>query len=793
MRQTMCKKVCSICIYFFLMFFLSACETKNENIPPYLVDTKPLTEQTLTNLCSMKSLPPYIPIKEPERQYDPPFYELTEDGILRHEIEYQYGEDTLTKHYRNTLIDFDGNEITRTEYEPAEMNFGRSILTRDGILFARTEPLIHPSAELVLSLTDASGTVLAEYPDFNNQFGQWSNYRAAGDHYFVLEFNSFYVFDAELNLLLAEEIPNEICFMEPVEVYPYGDDHFILRYAMPVDARENARNDPGVRKSTNCFDRYFVYSYTNGFERELVPALPERTNQKELPGILYLFGKDSSETAYSVTEEGITRLDGENDGEGTLVCDFSASDLNPSRIQVLMVLPGERFLAHYTDPLTEETTAVILVRQPETVSHAKTVKTAVIGLNKQNGYKLIEDAAYVFNQTQEDYRIELTPYSLNDSIFTPEINLGLGQFERDMVNGAEYDMIVFGLCPNDVNAIDLYDSLAEKQVFRDLSGFAAGCGIMQSVADCYTSFGKVDSLPLMLWYTAMYTTGKESGGNIGLARLTEETQALGEGDLYVPRSTDLKNLRQTGYCSFYRKEEKTCTYDSPEFLEFLFCLDRLKGRTTRLKDETENDSSVRLRQMLDGTLSYDFLEGLGVEMLSQFFAVIGDTPYTFCGLPMLPDGVSVRGDITAAVMKNAVCPDGAEAFLSFLYSDRIQTCRAMLHVGLPVTESALRAVLPVGYNYYTTQTGKLQYFRHQDTPLSDYMIRNDNLEEVYLSEEQFGTWLDYISHAVLYREGGDKTILSIIEEEVSAADAGVRTRAEAAKIIQNRVMLYLNE
>lgn len=277
-------------------------------------------------------------------------------------------------------------------------------------------------------------------------------------------------------------------------------------------------------------------------------------------------------------KEGIRLPDGTNGGKGTLLCDFAASDLNPSRLQILMALPGHRFLADYTDPLTEETQAVILFPQPESVSRAETVKLAVTGLTYQNGYRLIEDAAYVFNQSQQEYRIKLTPYGLNDSILTPETNPAMGQFEQDMIDGAEYDMMVFGLCPYDVNAVDLYDSLSEKQVFRDLSGFAASCGILPSVAACYQSFGRVDSLPLMLRYTVMVKTGTVQNENIDLARLTEETQSLADGALFLPFSYQLRLVREAGLSAFYRKAEKNCSFDSPEFL-------RLYGQPVGKKHE----------------------------------------------------------------------------------------------------------------------------------------------------------------------------------------------------------------
>ena len=80
-----------------------------------------------------------------------------------------------------------------------------------------------------------------------------------------------------------------------------------------------------------------------------------------------------------------------------------------------------------------------------------------------------------------------------------------------------------------------------------------------------------------------------------------------------------------------------------------------------------------------------------------------------------------------------------------------------------------------------------------DSPITDPDKRALYDAEISVTAEQRDAFLDYLKKAPLHRAGGDQTILAIVEEELSAADAGVRTRTEAAKIIQNRVMLYLNE
>ena len=195
----------------------------------------------------------------------------------------------------------------------------------------------------------------------------------------------------------------------------------------------------------------------------------------------------------------------------------------------------------------------------------------------------------------------------------------------------------------------------------------------------------------------------------------------------------------------------------------------------------------------DGSQLYGMAEFQSTASISETLYAVQDTPFAYAGFPLLGNSVYIRSDLAAAVMKNTAVPDGANAFLAFLFSDDVQTGRAMAALGLPVTEQALTAAFPVGYNYYSEVfTGQRpQYQKHSNVRLSEE--DRAGMTEALITTEQRDDFLDYLRTARLHRAGGDKTILSIIEEELSAADAGVRSRAEAAKIIQNRVLLYLNE
>ena len=214
----------------------------------------------------------------------------------------------------------------------------------------------------------------------------------------------------------------------------------------------------------------------------------------------------------------------------------------------------------------------------------------------------------------------------------------------------------------------------------------------------------------------LYTTdGKRAAETeYGTARLNAETNALQKGELYLGYDYDLKIVREVGLCSFYDREAGTCSFDTEEFLTFLSCMDRLSADYVTTPEEYADFSRAQEQRMLaDGSQLYRMAEFQGTTGISEILHTVQDTPFIYAGFPLLGKSVYIRSDLAAAVMKNTAVPDGAKAFLAFLFSDDVQTGKAMAALGLPVTERALTAAFPVGYNYYPPPTRVCGHGRKQ--------------------------------------------------------------------------------
>ena len=70
--------------------------------------------------------------------------------------------------------------------------------------------------------------------------------------------------------------------------------------------------------------------------------------------------------------------------------------------------------------------------------------------------------------------------------------------------------------------------------------------------------------------------------------------------------------------------------------------------------------------------------------------------------------------------------------------------------------------------------------------------RNNVFDFISVTEEDRDLFMRFLDRAVV-RTAADDTLRSIIDEEMSYVESGVRSPAEAGKILQSRVGIYLAE
>ena len=80
-----------------------------------------------------------------------------------------------------------------------------------------------------------------------------------------------------------------------------------------------------------------------------------------------------------------------------------------------------------------------------------------------------------------------------------------------------------------------------------------------------------------------------------------------------------------------------------------------------------------------------------------------------------------------------------------------------------------------------------------DEPMDELNLDGNNVFDVIkLTDEDRDRFIRFLDRAVV-RTAADDTLRSIIDEEMSYVESGVRSPAEAGKILQSRVGIYLAE
>ena len=631
-------------------------------------------------------------------------------------------------------------------------------------------------------LKDENGAVLAASPAVPGDAYPYS-FCMCGDYPCAYNAERLLIFDETLSLCASVDDPDGSALPALAEVRLVGEDTFFLRY-------ESGAYPEGIQDTFT--QRYLLYDLSSDTETPLEPALVPTFSASHRRGVFYGWNDGKAVPCYTASD-GVYR---QENGEDILLLDFADSSLSDSRLELVGVLPAvkdekETFLAFYTDPMTELRQPVLLLPAPGNTVTAEPVRIASVGIARTGGQLLISDAALTFNQIQSSYRAFYHAYS------TGEDGVSLSDFEKDLLGGEVFDVYFFGMDANGVNALSLYNSLAQKNVFLDLTVLSSACGVLPNVAQAFSENGTIPSLPIAAVYDFLCGTADTlpEGEPFDLAALKRITESLSENESFLYYD-DLDRLSEIGYCAFYDKEDKTCSFGGTEFRTFLSCVDELRKNHIARTQMMEAGIPFLLEERLisDGTLKFYTLRTDGIASLSLAQYHFRNQTVRYCGYPV-SDAVSLKTPFCCAVYREAASPEGAEQFVSYLYSDRVQTGTSLLAAGLPVTESALRAVFPIGNNFYEKDylyPEMLRYTGHHAAGASERTANLRSDAEYEITAEMREQFLAFLTQAPMVR-ACDPTVLSIIREELSACQNGIRSEEEACAMVEKRVFLYINE
>lgn len=443
----------------------------------------------------------------------------------------------------------------------------------------------------------------------------------------------------------------------------------------------------------------------------------------------------------------------------------------------------------------------------------------------------LTDAIFNFNQTNEDYRIDLHYVNTIDRS-TEDINADLAEL---MLYGEHPDILLF--TPSAWMPLDIY---YEKDVFLDLMPLL-GNDLLTCAAEGMTWNGKLYTLPTTMELQTFVCADSVTGTALTWETFYEIVDSVSVPDSILttePRAVDyIYNNGIMDFCDVGRAESY---YDTDAFRDMLTyhqkldgMIDEAVGTITRAVDQSYGYTRAALPAYLkEGRIKF---LNVPIGKLNDILApmlIYGDTDFTWCGYPSR-DGGSAHLNFARnmfSVFSDSDVTDGCIEFLSYLLSEE-QQCQPTLPY-LPVTESGLRALIDHSRWWYYEESiykkfsdpnaelvespfyGVLSALKYIPTravgstaalvedfgQISDDMAYDEEWMKpsdvsyvpVELTENYADAFIDFLNSCHM-KANVDNTLKSIVTEEISYWENNARTLEETTKIIDSRVWIYLNE
>ena len=537
------------------------------------------------------------------------------------------------------------------------------------------------------------------------------------------------------------------------------------------------------------------------------------------------------DTIYAFCDDGFYAARG---GETEQVINWADSGVFSASLGIERPLSDHFCCVSYRNPLSSGLADIgtLYLTQERRNSKREIVTLATIGLNSQDQY-LLDAAVFLFNRDNPDYRIEYHNYyapiyytmgEANTTGYRAHHDDALyeavqRQFEEDLLAGIVYNCYVFPeISPN-------RDLLADKGLFADLSPYLEEDQILGCVKTAYMNDEGTIALPFYMRISTLMTSQSILPPQEQLTYdvLMDIAAGLGEGEtLFGSGSGVYENLKMTGQYEFLDLFNETCSFDSAESLEWMdFLMDVKNGvysdealqvlyekKYTTYQDHYVSSLHVPEREIKLRTAKFFEMSFSTVESICAAQWLYSLDRINYCGYPS-KDGPVIMMSCNAmfSAAAGTRSPNGVDAILDFLLSSEIQGCDYMQRFALPVSREGMIDVFPKYVHCRVLDTGKLSINSwltlHPDAFLLGIICSDERMDEynqeansvfdvIRVTDEDRDLFIRFLDRAVV-RTAADDTLRSIIDEEMSYVESGVRSPAEAGKILQSRVGIYLAE
>ena len=477
-------------------------------------------------------------------------------------------------------------------------------------------------------------------------------------------------------------------------------------------------------------------------------------------------------------------------GTPTKVLSWLDSDINASNLSGIAAPSDDTILVltsvyHMQSATTYE--LGILTKTPADQLPKRTILT----LGAEYLDDSIRNAVIAYNRKSNDYRITMVNYGQYNT--EDDYTKSAEQLDRDVISGNCPDLI-FLSTGHEARYISK-GALADMSALMEKDSSISTDDLVSSALIPYTSEGKLYGMPYALSMQTLIASAKLVGDRDSwtLSDLSQIIDGLDEGTqimTYTSQNDFLNIMVSQNMSQFVDFGAATCNFDSDDFKQLLSVAAKLptQDQLNQAMDSDTMASSGDEYSMLqsgDLLMTTTYVSGDSYSLKELYGVYTRDHGMVRIGYPLSSGNganVTVSGGLAISAKSKNI--DAAWDFVKTMLSDDVQQDTW----NIPVTKTALDAALQKATvkDSYVDENGETQYY-DQSTYIGDteYTIEPLTQEQV----EDFKAYLDGASCG----SGYDSDIMSILSEESAAFFSGDKTADDVAKLIQNRVSIYLGE
>lgn len=403
-------------------------------------------------------------------------------------------------------------------------------------------------------------------------------------------------------------------------------------------------------------------------------------------------------------------------------------------------------------------------------------ETLTIAVSEESSW--LKEAVTAFNKSSDQYKVVVKVYE------TDNINKTSDLLQAEIAAGNVPDMIA-------VDTIDM-DAMINKGLLHDLSDLLerdpelSKNDFVGRALEIYERNDKLYAIPQCVFITAL--TGKqkmlEGRESWDMQEFKEFINGLPNEETVfwgISRSQMLQFVMEQHLFSFVDWESRTCSFESEEFKELLEFIRVFSDENPNMEDDMalltdllRTDEIVLYPGVICNTFDYQFLKALWGEEIA------------YIGFPSA-DGTGIRlGDIADAyaIMEGSAHKEEMWQIIKYMVTNQ-----RLAQSGLPAYQPLFDKACENAMEKKMVQSGDdtLTEEPQLDMELSGIQIT------VYAATAEEIALIRHLLEKAEPVKMSSPVIMNIIQEEVWGYFYGQKSVDDVARVIQNKVSLYLSE